>query len=55
MEQSFEKKAIVEEYIEGNEYSYETISYRGKHTNLAVTKKYTTGAPHLLKPGTVTQ
>ena len=26
--QSFEKKAIVEEYIEGNEYSYETISYR---------------------------
>ncbi len=49
--QSFEKKAIVEEYIEGNEYSYETISYRGKHTNLAVTKKYTTGAPHFIETG----
>ena len=51
VEQSFEKKAIVEEYIEGNEYSYETISYRGKHTNLAVTKKYTTGAPHFIETG----
>lgn len=51
VEQSFEKKAIVEEYIEGDEYSYETISYRGKHTNLAVTKKYTTGAPHFIETG----
>ena len=51
VEQSFEKKAIVEEYIKGNEYSYETISYRGKHTNLAVTKKYTTGAPHFIETG----
>lgn len=51
VEQSFEKKAIVEEYIEGEEYSYETISYRGKHTNLAVTKKYTTGAPHFIETG----
>lgn len=49
--QSFEKMAIVEEYIEGDEYSYETISYRGKHTNLAVTKKYTTGAPHFIETG----
>lgn len=51
VEQSFEKKAIVEEYIEGDEYSYETISYQGKHTNLAVTKKYTTGAPHFIETG----
>lgn len=51
VEQSFEKQAIVEEYIEGEEYSYETISYRGKHTNLAVTKKYTTGAPHFIETG----
>lgn len=50
-EQSFEHQAIVEEYIEGDEYSYETISYRGKHTNLAVTKKYTTGAPHFIETG----
>lgn len=51
VEQSFEKKAIVEEYIEGDEYSYETISYRGKHTNLAVTRKFTTGAPHFIETG----
>lgn len=49
--QSFEKQAIVEEYIEGDEYSYESISYRGKHTNLAVTKKFTTGAPHYIETG----
>lgn len=53
VEQSFEKKAIVEEYIEGEEYSYETISFRGKHTNLAVTKKFTTGAPHFIETGHV--
>lgn len=51
VEQSFEKKAIVEEYIEGEEYSYETISCRGKHRNLAVTKKFTTGAPHFIETG----
>ena len=38
-EQSFENRAIVEEYIEGAEYSVETISYKGEHTCLAVTKK----------------
>lgn len=51
--QSFSKEAIVEEYMEGDEYSYETISYRGKHTNLAITKKYTTGAPHFIETGHV--
>lgn len=51
--QSFSKEAIVEEYIEGDEYSYEAISYKGKHTNLAVTKKYTTGAPHFIETGHV--
>lgn len=51
--QSFCKEAIVEEYIEGEEYSYETISYQGKHTNLAVTKKYTTGSPHFIETGHV--
>lgn len=49
--QSFEKKAIVEEYIEGAEYSVETISYQGKHTLLAITKKYTTGDPHYIEVG----
>lgn len=53
VDQSFEKQAIVEEYIEGDEYSYETISYRGNHTNLAITKKYTTGEPHFIETGHV--
>ena len=49
--QSFEKKAIVEEYISGSEYSVETISFRGKHTCLAITKKFTTGSPHYIEVG----
>lgn len=48
---SFEKKAIIEEYIEGNEYSCECISYKGKHHFLAFTKKYTTGAPNFIETG----
>ena len=35
------------------EYSYQTIAYHGTHTNLAVTKKYTTGAPHFIEIGHV--
>lgn len=49
--QSFEKKAIVEEYIQGAEYSVETISCRGIHTCLAITKKFTTGSPHYIEIG----
>ena len=48
---SFEKKAIIEEYIEGNEYSCECISFKGKHYFLAFTKKYTTGAPNFIETG----
>ena len=49
--QSFTKKAIVEEYIDGEEYSAECISFNGKHKLLAVTKKYTTGEPHFIETG----
>lgn len=48
---SFEHKAIVEEYLEGNEYSMETITQNGVHHYLATTKKYTTGAPHFIETG----
>lgn len=48
---SFEHKAIIEEYIHGDEYSMETISYEGKHHYLATTKKFTTGAPHFIETG----
>lgn len=46
---SFENKAIVEEYIEGDEYSCECISYKGNHKFLSITKKYTTGYPHYIE------
>ncbi len=48
---SFEKKAIVEEYLEGDEYSCECISYHGQHSMLAITKKYTTGSPYYIETG----
>ena len=50
-EQGFEKKALVEEYVTGDEYSVEYISYHGKHTFLSMTKKFTTGAPHFIETG----
>lgn len=48
---SFDKKAMIEEFVEGEEYSVEYISYEGKHTFLALTKKYTTGVPHFIETG----
>lgn len=48
---SFEHKAIIEEYISGNEYSIETITQNGKHQYLATTKKLTTGSPHFIETG----
>lgn len=51
IENSFAKKAIIEEYLEGNEYSCECISFDGKHHFLAVTKKYTTGSPNFIETG----
>lgn len=50
---SFEDKVIVEEFIEGNEYSCESISFNGKHQILAITKKYTTGSPNFIETGHV--
>lgn len=44
-EMSFEKRVLVEEFAEGLEYSVECISWKGIHKFLAITKKYTTGAP----------
>ncbi len=49
--QGFEKKAIVEDYLEGEEFSVESISWEGEHHLLAVTKKYTTGSPNYIETG----
>lgn len=51
MAQGFEKKALVEEFAEGQEYSVEYISSHGRHHFLAMTLKYTTGAPHFIETG----
>lgn len=48
-EQGFEKSALVEEYVEGQEYSVEYLSWKGKHIFLSLTKKFTTGAPHFIE------
>lgn len=51
IQQSFEKRAIIEEFIEGKEYSCECITQNGKHHFLAITRKFTTGAPHYIETG----
>ncbi|MBO4687285.1 MAG: ATP-grasp domain-containing protein [Clostridiales bacterium] len=50
-EASFNGHALIEEFAEGEEFSAETISFNGKHKLLAITKKYTTGAPHFIETG----
>ncbi|MBR2824083.1 MAG: ATP-grasp domain-containing protein [Clostridia bacterium] len=50
-EQGFEKKALAEEFAQGEEYSVEGLSWQGKHRILTVTKKYTTGSPHFIETG----
>ena len=51
MSEGFEKKALVEEFAEGKEYSVEGISFNGEHHILAMTEKFTTGAPHFIETG----
>ena len=50
-EQGFIKKALVEEYAIGQEYSIECVSYHGQHHFLQMTHKYTTGAPRCIETG----
>lgn len=48
---SFEQSAIIEEFIDGDEYSCECITVDGEHHFLAFTKKYTTGSPNFIETG----
>ena len=48
---SYSKTAIVEEYIDGPEYSCESVSKDGIHHTLAITKKFTSGAPYFIEIG----
>ena len=47
--ESLEKKAIVEEFIDGAEISVECISNDAQHFLLAITDKVTTGEPHFVE------
>jgi biotin carboxylase len=47
--ESFNKKVIVEEFIEGQEYSIEMISWQGKHHFLQITEKETFGPPYFVE------
>jgi biotin carboxylase len=49
IDESFSKQAIVEEFIEGQEVSVESISWKGKHYILAITDKSTTGTPNFVE------
>ena len=51
IEQGFEDAALVEEFVEGKEYSVEYISWEGIHSFLALTYKFTSGAPHYIETG----
>ena len=47
--ESFEHKAIIEEFVTGCEISVESISYKGEHHILQITDKVTTGAPFFVE------
>lgn len=46
---SLNRRAIVEEFIDGREFSVEMISYQGVHYPLAITDKVTTGEPFFVE------
>lgn len=48
-EVSFTDDILIEEYIDGKEYSIETISQNGVHKILQVTEKFTSGAPNFIE------
>lgn len=49
--ESFSKVVLVEEFAEGAEYSVEYISWQGRHYFIAITEKFTTGAPGFIETG----
>lgn len=49
IETSFAEEAIVEEYIDGPEYSCESVTFDGVHHTLAITKKFTSGPPYFVE------
>lgn len=50
-QESLEGAAIIEGFMEGEEYSCECICYHGTFHALQITKKQTTGCPHYVETG----
>ncbi|RFU67130.1 ATP-grasp domain-containing protein [Peribacillus saganii] len=48
---SFLEEVLVEEYIDGKEFSVEYITQNGEHKFLQITEKFTTGAPNFIEKG----
>lgn len=49
MAESFSKRVIIEEFINGREISVEMISWKGTHHFLAITEKVTTGPQYFVE------
>lgn len=47
--ESFQQKAVIEEFVEGREISVESISFEGRHYILQITDKVTTEAPFFVE------
>lgn len=50
-EMSFAGMVLVEEYVDGREFSVEFISQNKKHYFLQITEKFTTGEPNFIEKG----
>ena len=51
MAESRDRAALVEQYVEGPEFSVEALIWRGRTEILALTDKLTTGQPHFVEMG----
>lgn len=51
LKESRDQSVLIEEFVEGPEFSVEIIVWNGKVNVLAVTDKKTTGAPHFVELG----
>lgn len=51
LEESRDKSVLIEQFIEGPEFSVEIIVWKGKVNVLTITDKKTTGAPHFVELG----
>lgn len=50
-EVSFIDEVLVEEFVDGREFSIEGISQDGRHEILQITEKFTSGAPNFIERG----